>query len=59
LKIDTVGRPTSCVVQDEPAEEAFRKAACEHLTGGFDPALDKDGHPVETVYFTSIVFLGG
>jgi hypothetical protein len=59
LKLDATGQPTACAIQDEPADEAFRKATCDHLTGDFDPALDKDGHPVETVYFTSIVFLGG
>jgi hypothetical protein len=57
LLIDADGQPKSCVMQVEPVDEAFKKAVCDNLSGRFEPALDKDGHPVESMYFTAVIYL--
>jgi TonB family protein len=58
IKIDPSGQPTSCVVETKSTDEVFRKTVCDHLKGGFEPALDKDGRAVESVFFTAVNFLG-
>jgi len=59
LLIDASGEATSCVVQSDVADEAFKAAVCQNLQGSFDPALDAGGRPVASVYHTSVVFLMG
>ncbi|WP_277600636.1 hypothetical protein [Altericroceibacterium xinjiangense] len=39
--------------------EDFRKAVCTSLSGAFEPALDRDGTPVASMYHTSIIYLIG
>jgi len=58
IKIDPSGQPTSCVVETKSTDELFRKTVCDHLKGGFEPALDNGGRAVESVFFTAVNFMG-
>ena len=59
LMIDSSGKATSCVVQSPEAGEDFKQAVCDNLSGKFEPALDADGHPVASMFNTSVVYLVG
>jgi hypothetical protein len=56
LSIDATGNASNCVIQLESVDKAFAKAVCDNLTGKFEPALDKDGKPVPTIYHTRVVY---
>jgi hypothetical protein len=57
LLIDATGKVTSCVVQVEGIDEAFKKAVCTHLQGKFTPALNAAGKPVASLFYTSVIYL--
>jgi hypothetical protein len=56
LTVDASGDATNCVIQAETVDKAFKQAVCEHLAGKFEPALDKDGHPVTSIYSTAVIY---
>lgn len=59
LSIDAEGSPTQCHVQGGTAPEALNDYACKLLLrrARFDPALDKNGEPMESFYRASVRFL--
>jgi hypothetical protein len=57
VMVDAGGMATACVIQSEGAPEPFRKSVCDGLMGTYQPALDAAGHPVASVYHTSVVYL--
>ena len=57
--VDPAGTATSCVVQNEAANEEFKRAVCQGLAGGYAPALDAAGQPVTSVYQTSVIYMMG
>jgi hypothetical protein len=56
LLVDASGQAKSCVVQAGGVDEAYQKAACDNLTGRFEPALDKNGQPVSSMYYNAVVY---
>lgn len=59
IMVDAQGRSTACVVQLEGVEGVFKDAVCDGLAKGFEPALDRAGTPVASIYQTSVVYLIG
>ncbi len=59
LLVDADGEATSCIVQAPEAGADFKRAVCDNLAGKFKPALDASGHPVASMYHTSVVYLIG
>lgn len=51
------GEATSCVIQNGAVPKPFTDAVCEGLMGSYEPALDKAGNPVPTVYNTTVLYL--
>ncbi len=60
LRIGTAGRVVDCVVQSSPGSSLFGSKNCTQLRklGRFTPALDAQGHPVESYFQMSITFAG-
>lgn len=57
IMVDATGQAKSCIMQGENVDPTFEKAVCSNLTGRFEPALDKDGHPVESMFSNAVIFL--
>jgi hypothetical protein len=57
VMVDATGEATACVVQIEEIGEAFKEAVCRGLARGYEPALDREGMPVASVYSTSVFYL--
>lgn len=57
VMVDAKGEATACVVQVEEIGEAFKEAVCRGLARGYEPALDREGMPVASVYGTSVLYL--
>ena len=56
VTVDQAGNPTACVVQTPSVEKAFQDAVCNGLAKTYDPALDRDGNPVASVFVTAVVY---
>jgi hypothetical protein len=58
LKVDAEGKVAECVVQSSPGSSLFGSRNCTQLRklGRFTPALDSQGHPVESYFQMSITF---
>jgi hypothetical protein len=59
LSVDAQGNPSNCVVQAEMIDRAFKDAVCANLVHQFEPALDKDGKPIPSIFNTSVLYLMG
>jgi len=57
VKVDTLGRPSDCVVQSDVVDDAFRRAVCAGLSRQFEPAIDEMGRPIDSLYQTAVVYL--
>jgi hypothetical protein len=58
LSIDASGNATNCVIQ-QASIDAASQAVCKNLVGKFEPALDKDGHPVPSIFNTGVMYSVG
>ena len=56
IMVDATGLATHCVVQIPLVQKAFQDAVCDRLAQRFSPALDKDGQPVASVYWVTVIF---
>ena len=56
IMVDAAGLATHCVVQRSLVETAFQDAVCDRLAQRFAPAVDKDGQPVASVYWVTVIF---
>lgn len=56
VTVDANGDVTECVVQLEQVMDEFKKAVCDGLTRGYDPALDSEGKPVASMSRTSVIY---
>ena len=56
IMVDAAGLGTDCVVQIPLVQAAFQDAVCDRLAQRFSPALDKDGRPVASVYWVTVIF---
>ncbi len=57
IMVDAQGQASSCVVQNESVDKAFKTAVCDNLANHFEPALDADGKPMASFYQTSVIYL--
>ncbi|HTN15036.1 MAG TPA: energy transducer TonB [Sphingomonadaceae bacterium] len=57
IMVDAQGQASSCVVQNETVDNAFKSAVCDSLAGRFEPALDADGKPMAGIYHTNVIFM--
>ena len=56
VAMDAAGNASNCTIQLENVQADFAQAACKNLTGKFDHALDKQGHPVQSIYETNVIY---
>lgn len=56
IMVDATGLATHCVVQMPLVQTVFQEAVCDRLAQRFSPALDKDGQPVASVYWVTVIF---
>jgi hypothetical protein len=59
IMVDETGKATGCFVQIPNINKEFAETICNGLARRFEPARDKDGHPVASVFGTSVTFLAG
>ncbi len=50
------GTASDCTIQVDGVDEDFRNAVCSNLTRPFEPALDRDGRPVASVYLSTVFY---
>jgi hypothetical protein len=58
LAIDERGRITGCHIQMPLSDPSFEESSCVDVQHAldFDPALDKDGHPIASYWITKVHF---
>ncbi|WP_336980458.1 hypothetical protein [Altererythrobacter fulvus] len=56
IMVDVNGAATDCVIQRATVDESFKAAICGNLANRFKPALDANGNPVASVFYTSVIF---
>ncbi|GEM_PF-1197460 len=56
VRVAADGTPSDCVVQLEPSEGGFSDALCSGLEDRFEPALDQNGQPVASMFFSYAIF---
>ncbi len=54
--LDAAGDTQSCVIQAPSPDPVFDQAVCDGMEGGFEPALDASGQPVEAVFAGRVYF---
>lgn len=57
IMVDAQGQASSCVVQNESVDNAFKAAVCDSLASHFEPALGADGKPMASFFQTSVIYL--
>ena len=58
LAIDKTGRVTGCHIQMPLSDPEFEASSCADIEHAFEfePALDKDGNPIDSYWITKVNF---
>ena len=58
LSVDATGKVTGCSIQMPLSDPAFEESSCADIQHAFEfePALDKDGHPIVSYWITRVIF---